>query len=200
MFRLAFMASFFLVVAGLLAVGLVSWLRTQALRLGSITQSRDPPANASFSSSRATFLAALAGIAAVAWGASMWAGHLSEAVPLVAVGTFIVFTGSVARVTRLRADDDGIVVMLARRRPFRRRWSDLLALRPPAGPLGGWRLTDVRGASSTLMPSDLFGHEELLETIVVRAGLRFDGRIWSQDPGGEAGEGPTASVISLGRR
>lgn len=110
-----------------------------------------------------------------------------EAVSLIPIGIFITVAGSVARVTGLCTDDDGLVVLFARRPPFRACWSELRALRPPGSPLGGWRLTGVRGGHSTLMPSDLFGHEEQLEAIVIRAALRFDGRIWSRDPAGDDG-------------
>lgn len=182
MVRVAFMAWFFFPVAGLFTVGLVSWSRTGELRRGMTRRPPRPPAGASFRSSRTTLLAAQAGVAAVAWGASAWSAHRMEAVPLVAAGMFVAVTGSVARVIGIRADDDGLVVLLARRPSFRAGWPELFTLRPPAFPLGGWRLTDVHGARSTLMPSDLLGHEALLETIVARADLRFDGRMWRRDP------------------
>src|SRR6266498_3210096 len=110
MFSVAFMASFFLVVTGLLAVGLVSWSRTRDLRHGATPQAGDPPTTTSFSTCRATFLATLSGIAAIAWGVSASPGHEMRAVPLVAAGAFIAIAGWVARVTGLRVDDDGLVV------------------------------------------------------------------------------------------
>jgi len=200
MLRLPFMASFFLVVAGLLTIGLASWFRTRALRHGATPQARDPPHTTSFSTSSATFLAALAGITAIAWGASSWAEHLIEAVPLVVVGTFIAVAGSVARVNGIGADEAGLAVRFARRAPFHPPWSALRELVPPASPLGGWRMTAVPGARCTLMPSDLFDHEELLETIVVRAVLQFDGGIWRKEPAATSGEGRMAPWISLGKR
>jgi hypothetical protein len=118
-----------------------------------------------------------------------------QAVILAATGAFIALAGWVARVTGLRADDDGLIILFARRPPFGVSWSEVRELKPPTSPVGGWRLTDARGVRSTLMPSDLFGHEELLETIVVRAGLQFDGRIWSWNATGAPGEGPTVSGL-----
>ena len=200
MFSVAFMASFFLVVTGLLAVGLVSWSRTRDLRHGATPQAGDPPTTTSFSTCRATFLATLSGIAAIAWGVSASPGHEMRAVPLVAAGAFIAIAGWVARVTGVRADDDGLVVRFARRPPFHVQWSELGELRPPTSALGGWRLTEIGGARSTVMPSDLFGHEELLEAIVAGAGLRFDGRIWRKDAEETPGKGPMAPGISFGRR
>jgi len=50
------------------------------------------------------------------------------------------------------------------------------------------------------MPTDLFDNEELLETIVVRAGLQFDGGIWRKEPAAKSGEGRMAPGISLGKR
>jgi hypothetical protein len=91
---------------------------------------------------------------------------------------FVAITGSVARVTGFHLGQEKLVVLFAGRPARSVAWSSLLALRPPASPFGGWRLTDARGTRWSLMPSDLFGHEEILELIVVRARLRFDGRAW----------------------
>jgi hypothetical protein len=183
MLRQASAGSFFLIVAGLVSIGLLSWFRTGAIRHGTIPRAREPPGKARCSSSRATFLAALAGVAAMAWGVGTAEGNSIEAATLIAAGLFIAVTGFVARVTAFRADDDGFRILFARRPGFGSPWSDLRALKPPATPLGGWRLTDVRGTGRTLMPSDLIGHEELLGLIVVRSGLSFDGRLWRQDAG-----------------
>jgi hypothetical protein len=175
--------AFLLLVSALLGVGTVSWRRTRALRQGSIPQARDPPGCASFSSSRTTLLAALAGMSSAAWGgAAAVDGRLLEAVPLIGVGLFIAIAGSVARVTGFHLDEERLVVLFAGRLARSVAWSSILALRPPASPFGGWKVTDARGARSTLMPSDVFGHEEILELIVVQAGMRFDGRTWKRTP------------------
>jgi hypothetical protein len=205
MLSLAAVGGFFLVVAALLAVDFVSWLRTRPLRRGAITQACDPPGNTSLVSSRTTLLATLAGMAAMASGGvvATASGGVAEGgpsfigIPLVAVGLFIAVAGSVARVTGFRARDDGLVVVFARRPPFRAPWAEVLSLKPPASPLGGWRVADARGARSTLMPSDLFGHEDLLVLIVRRAGLRFDGRLWIQDSAALTASGTDLPGVSL---
>jgi hypothetical protein len=171
---------FFVIVAGLMVVGLLGWVRTRATRRGVVPKGRDPPATAG-TTSRATYLAALAGLAAMAWGATVVEGNRIGGAMLFAAGLFITVAGSVARVTGFRADGGGLVILFARGRSFRASWSELSTLRVPSTPLGGWRLADVRGTTTTLMPSDLFGHEQLLETIIVRSDLRFDGRTWSRE-------------------
>ena len=137
-----------------------------------------------------TLLAALAGISAAVWGGviSVWGGatpvdlRLFEAASLIGVGLFVAIAGSVARVTGFHLDQERLVVFFAGRPARSVAWSSLLALGPPASPFGGWRLTDARGTSSTLMPSDVFGHEEILELIVVHGAMRFDGRTWKRTP------------------
>jgi hypothetical protein len=121
----------------------------------------------------------LAGVSASVWGGAAAVDlRLVEAVPLIGVGLFVAVAGSVARVTGFRLGQKELVVLFAGRPARSVAWSSLLALRPPASPFGGWRLTDACGARWSLMPSDLFGHEEILELIVVQAGMRFDGRTW----------------------
>jgi hypothetical protein len=179
------MATFLLMTAVLVSLDLVSWFRTASLRRGANLRVRDPPNDAfMFSSSRATFLPSVAGLAAASWGLALVqpAKGLAFvlALVLVAAGTFIVVAGLVARVTRVRADRDGLVVTLARRPPFRASWDELQALVPPATPLGGWRLVGRCGKGPSLMPSDVWGHEDVLELILVRTALRSDGRGWSR--------------------
>jgi hypothetical protein len=185
MVRIASMASFLVVTAGLVALDLVSWHRIAPVRKGRIIRARDPPSDAfSFSCSRATFLPSVAGVAAMAWGLA-WihpagGGAFLLGLLQVAAGAFIVVAGLSGRVTGVRADRDGLVVTLARRPPFRASWDELQALVPPASPVGGWLLVDGHGKRSSLMPSDVWGQEDLLERIVVSAALRFDGRGWSR--------------------
>jgi hypothetical protein len=171
--------AFFLLVSALLGVGVVSWRRTRTLRRGSIPRAQDPPGCASFSSSKTTRLAALAGVSASVWGGAAAVDlRVVEAVPLIGVGLFVAITGSVARVTGFRLGQKELVVLFAGRPARSVAWSSLLALRPSATPFGGWRLTFACGARWSLMPSDLFGHEEILKLIVVQGRLRFDGRAW----------------------
>jgi hypothetical protein len=167
-----------LLVAGLVAVGLMSWTRTRSIRSGTIPLEAGLPKAGSFRSSRTTLVAALAGVSAIAWGAAAAVRSGIEALLLVAGGTFIAVAGSVARVTGVHAGDEGLLVHFAARAPFHARWAEIHTLRPPGTPVGGWRLAAAGGTGTTLMPSDLFGHEELLAEIVARSGLSFDGRRW----------------------
>jgi hypothetical protein len=178
---------FMLLVSALVAVGLVSWNRTRSIRRGAIPFPDDTPKSSSFRSSRTTLLAGLAGMSAIAWGvATAGRGVRIEALLLVASGTFIAIAGSVARVTEMLAGDEGLHVHFAARSPFRARWGEIHELRSPRTPVGGWRLAAADGTRTTLMPSDLFGHEELLAEVVARSGLSFDGRRWVRDGEREA--------------
>jgi hypothetical protein len=195
------MASFFLVVAVLFAVDLVSWFRMGALRRGTIPRAPNPPKHPECPSSVATFLASMAGLAAAAWGAVATAeGHRSVGGLLVMAGLFIAVAGSVGRVTGIRAGAEGFVVLFARRQPFTASWTEIAALRPPRSPVGGWRVTNIRGDRWTLMPSDLLGHEALLDMIIVRASLRFDGRSWSLYPAWRGIRVPARSGIGVKKR
>jgi hypothetical protein len=192
------MLSFFLLVGVLVVVALVSWYRTAQLRHGAVTKARDPPDCASCSTSPATFLAATAGVAALAWGAVLaWGGQRTVGLLLAGVGSFVASAGAVARVAGFRLSTEGFAVLYARRPPFAACWDEIGALRPPRVPLGGWRVTDVRGGRSTLMPSDLLGHESILDLIVVRASLRFDGLAWSRDDPGHRAPAVVGSQIDL---
>jgi hypothetical protein len=178
----AAMASFFFLVAAILAVGLVSWFRTAPLRRGTVPQARDPPAEVSCSTSVATLLAAMAGVAAAIWGAvTAGEGQRTTGVLLALAGIFVGIAGTVARVVGFRATAEGLVVLFARRKAFAAPWREIAALRPPLNPLGGWRITTVGGGRTTLMPSDLLGTEALLDLIILCAGMCFDGRTWSRD-------------------
>jgi hypothetical protein len=101
---------------------------------------------------------------------------------LAAGGLFVVGVGLAARVTGLMANGSGLVITYAARRPYGMAWEECDRLVPPRSPLGGWRVGKVQG-SRTLMPSDLMGHEDVLDVIVRRASLRFDGRVWATAPG-----------------
>ncbi|MGH2556019.1 MAG: hypothetical protein ACRDHO_09935 [Actinomycetota bacterium] len=181
MLRLIPAVTFFAAVAGVLAVDLASWTRTAAIRRGTIRPERDGPGSQAVAvagSSRTTMLAAAAGMAGTAWGAVGAGSGAIEALAMVAAGTSIAIAGSVARVTGIRVRDDALIILFAARPAFRARWTDICGLRPPCTPVGGWQLSVTGGTRATLMPSDLFGHEEVLALIVRRGRLRFDGRRW----------------------
>lgn len=173
---------FFFLVAGLVAIDLVSWQRTRPVRLGTASSGAVEAESPSFRSSRSTQLAALAGLAASTWGAT-GARSVATALPIVAGGLFIAVAGSVARVTMIRVGQDELVVFYAGRPPRATRWTEIRGLRPPGTPVAAWRLTADGRKGPTLMPSDLFGHEEVLALIVDRSGLSFDGREWIRDEG-----------------
>jgi hypothetical protein len=177
-------SAFFGLCAGVAGVGVASWRRTAALRRGS-RSSRAPPQSVLGTSSRLTFLAASAGMAASLWGATLlaWDGSTGPGVALLVGGGFVAVAGSVARVTHLRADRLGVTVRYSRGKPFSVAWSDLLTLRPPRSPLGGWRFHG-RSDARTLMPSDLWGKERLLWLAAEAAGLHYDGRSWRKESAG----------------
>jgi hypothetical protein len=172
-----FGGAFFLVSAALVAVGWVSWRRTEATRQGR-TASRAPPDSISAATVPLTRLAALAGVAAAGWGATIVTESVAAGLGLLAGSALITVTGFMARVIHLRADGHGMTVDHARLKSFDLRWGDLVALRPPISPLGGWHFQG-RSGSKTLMPSDLWGVEIVVELAVKRAGLRYSGRRWS---------------------
>jgi hypothetical protein len=162
--------AFFALSAALVAVGLVSWRRTREVRRGGET-SRSPPETISARTSRLTWLAAGAGLASTAWGATIVVTGATPGLGLLAGGALVTLTGLLARVTHIHADGQGMTIRYARREPFDLAWQDLVALTPPRTPLGGWRFQG-RTATRTLMPSDLWGTEGLLPFAVHRAGLR----------------------------
>lgn len=167
-------AAFFLATAGLVLLGLVSWRRTARLRRGDLG-GRAPPGPASISTSWVTRIAGWAGVAAFAWGASVAPFGLA----MLAGGAFVAFTGFRSRVTRIETGPHGVTVAFALKPPFHLSWPDLVAVRPPRTPLGGWRLVG-RGIGRTLMASDLWGHEDLLRVAVAAAGLDFGGGRWAR--------------------
>lgn len=165
-------AVFFFWCAALALIGLVSWRRTAGLRRGYLG-SRAPPTPASIPTSWVTHIAGLAGVAAFAWGVSLAPSGLV----ILAGGAFVAFAGFRSRVTRIETCPRGVTVAYALKRSFHLSWRDLVALRPPGTPVSGWRLLGRRGAR-TLMPSDLWGHEDLLRSAVAAAGLDFVGGRW----------------------
>jgi hypothetical protein len=166
-------------VSSLIAVDLISWRRTLALRSGRSVPVMAAP-SAKLRSSSTTFLAAVAGALAAAAGIAQGA-RTPSAVMLVAAGLLIAATGLWARVVGLEIDEAGITVRYARRHPYRLNWKDCRGLAPPRWPLGGWCLrTDDR--RRTMMPSDVLGNEDVLRRLVQASRLSFDGREWRAVP------------------
>jgi hypothetical protein len=169
-------------VAGLVATGLVAWRRTAGLR--SSVHGRVRPTGrrpGAGPSSRTTWIAAgggmglaLAGLATILGGARD--GVLGPAMALA--GGLVFVSGLRDRVVELVVDDRGLLVVRAGRPATRLAWSEIVALRPPRTPLGGWRVLAGKG-SATLMPSDVLGREWVLGEVVVRAPLVRDGRAWA---------------------
>lgn len=171
-------------VAALFATGVASWHRTSALRRGTgrASGSRTIHVPGAHRTSRLTSLAAAAGAAllTVGIGQALVSPHrwVLAAVSLTA-GVFVARSGMHMRVTVIELGFHGMVIRYARSPPHPVPWIGLMALGPPRWPMGGWRL-DASAGSRSLMPSDLWGNEEVLDAIVERAGLIFDGRSWSR--------------------
>ena len=167
-------------VAGVVLVDLLSWRRTRPVRGGSFLARHDPLTGASHEegTSRLTLLPGATGVAAVAWGISALDRTPALGALLAAGGSLVASSGLLARVTAIREDRSGLTIRFAARRPFVLPWAECRRLVPPRTPVGGWRVGG-RSGSRTLMPSDLWGKERLLASIVAGAALRFDGRRWT---------------------
>ena len=166
-------------VGWLLAVDLRSWHRTSELRFGRPPRS---PRTSRAASSRTTWIAAWAGSAAAAWGARIATTGRPAGAAVTACGIGIAAAGTRTRVTGLTVGRGGLVVHYAARASFAAAWNDLVALRPPGWPLGGWTLVGRAGTRRTLMASDVLGQEGGLESIVGFADFVFDGRDWVRRP------------------
>jgi hypothetical protein len=163
-------------VAALLTVNVVVWVRTSDMRSG--RPQRRPVLSGFFRTSRFTWLAGLAGVAVAAVGIGMLAerpGWLGLGV--AGAGTFVAVAGLTARVSGLEVTDSGLTVHYAARRPFSLSWTECRELRAPRTQLGAWRVTGFE-RSITLMPSDVLGLEWILRATVVRAGLHFEDEAW----------------------
>jgi hypothetical protein len=174
--------AFFGLSGVLLAVGLVSWRRTERMRRGRPLVRAPPGSGGPSSTSRLTWLAAWAGASATTWGITVAGTHEGAGLALVAGGAFVAVTGARGRVTSIQADRDGLTVCSSGGRPFVLSWPDVEVVRPPRTPLGGWRVQGRIGAR-TLMPSDLWGSEAVLPLVTRSAGLRFDGHRWRRPSG-----------------
>ena len=181
--ELAFAAA----VSALICVDVLSRRRTASLRAG-----RGPPhggdadgigPRAPLRSSRATFLAAAAGLIALAWGVVAAAGaRYPSAAVAVPGGAFVAAVGLRSRVAAIVIEPAGLRVRYAGRPAIFRAWASIRSLQPPRTPFGAWRMDSPVG-DVTLMPSDLLGHEVVLDAVVAMAGLSFDGRSWRRESG-----------------
>jgi hypothetical protein len=163
-------------------VGTSGWGRTRPVRSGTVES--DPlPEVAEIPTSAATFIPAGCGVSVMGAGlvalARTGRGAPIDAIMLVAVGAVVAALGLAERVVILGLDPDGFTIRFGLRRAFVVRWADLTGLSPPRWQLGGWAVRNRSGEMRMLMPSDLAGHEAVLDSIVARARLRYDGREWT---------------------
>ena len=161
----------------LCAVGVRSMRRTRDVRAGRLvapsTDAAGGPTSATTWFAAATGLLVLPAAALVA-RRSPWL-----AITLGAWGLTAFVAGILGRVTRLEADDHGMTIRYAGRRPVRVLWTELARIRCPRSPFGGWRVEGPDGRR-VLMPSDLLGHEPLLARAIREAGLVRAGRAWER--------------------
>lgn len=173
---------------GLVVVGARSRARMRR-RLRPVTPDGSDGRPRRYSSSPTTMLAGWAGLGlmgmAVA-GTVPGRGAVLARMALGTAGLLVAWTGFASRVVGLEVRPDGVVVHLRTGRPFLYRWVDARRLVPPITFIGGWRLVGASG-SRTLMPSDLLGHEFVVDLIVARTGMTRAGRIWTRG----ARPGPT---------
>jgi len=157
----------------LAVAGLGSWRRTGPVRGG--VRPAHGPRVVDVPTSGITLAPAACALAVTACGVAL------PQAALAAIGAGIMVLALVARVTGLRIDGDGLTIRYRARPAFAVAWSECVAVDPPRWPLGGWTihgLVEDRVRGRILMPSDLLGAEDVLGLVVVRAGLRFDGRRW----------------------
>jgi len=128
-------------------------------------------------SSRATWLAAAGGAAAVGVSALASGWPAPARVAGGAWAGFVLASGIAARVTGFTVGPRGLLVRRAILPDRLAGWSRVRRLTPPRTPLGAWRIATADETIS-LMPSDVLGAEALLAALVVGAGLSFDGRRW----------------------
>jgi len=171
-------------VSTLVVVDLLSWRRTAAVRAGRAPPGHPalmaPPGSwprGSLRTSPVTFLAAVAGLFAAAWGTVALVAGWSGSAVVIAASTFVAASGFRSRVAALDVRGAGFRIRYAARRDVFCSWSSIRSLVPPRTPLGAWRVITSVGTAS-LMPSDLSGHERVLDAMVALAGLEFEGRSW----------------------
>jgi hypothetical protein len=170
-----------LLVVDALALGVVdalSWKRTHRIRAGGLPSQAAPSPTTFRRASSTTFLASGCGFTLLLTAITHDGGLRWPAVPLAAVGLLVVVTGWVWRVSGYDSRPNYLVIRCAAAAPWTMAWRDCRELRPPRCFLTGWRMTSSRGGRRSLMPSDVFGNEWVLDAIVQLGGLSFDGRTW----------------------
>ena len=161
-------------VVALGTVGLMVRVRTRGMRGGRVPEVRLGPG--AWRTSPTTHLAWVGGAAAGLWAVAL--GGPTAFVLGPAAG-FVAATGLALRVTRLEVRADALRVHYAARAARHLEWNRCRALRPPAGPLGAWRI-EAGDVAASLMPSDLLGNEPVLAEVARRAGLSFDRGTWER--------------------
>jgi hypothetical protein len=173
-------------LAALWSVSLVGWTRTRPLRRGALPAAGDRAGPAA--TSHATFLPGATGLFLMVAGVVGLAGGWGlGAVVLTAAGLAVAIAGFAARVDRLELRPEAFVIHYRARPSFVLPWDECRSLSSPRWPLGGWRVGG--DPARILMPSDLLGHEDVLGTIIARAGLLYRGGVWIRsngDPGDES--------------
>jgi hypothetical protein len=166
-------------LGALAVVDVRSWCRTDRLRHG-IASAAPPSSQAAVHArtSRLTLLPGWAGVAGACTGLAAGVGRNTLlwyfTALLLAGGAIVALTGFRSRVRSLGLSEEGLVVGYAHRRAAVVPWSLCRTLVPPRWPGGGWRVAP----GPMLMPSDLWGQEAVLEELIARVGLAFDGRRW----------------------
>jgi hypothetical protein len=166
-------------LGALAVVDVRSWHRTDRLRHGvALGPLPSPPAAVHARTSRVTLVPGWAGIAGACTGLAATVAHHTLPWRLSALllvgGAIVAVTGFRSRVCSVWLSEEGLVVGYAHRRAAVLPWSRCRGLVPPRWPGGGWRVSP----GPMLMPSDLWNHEPLLEQIIARVGLAFDGGRW----------------------
>jgi hypothetical protein len=188
--------------AGLVVLALlggVSWRRTGPIRRGELDRGLRGRGGHDVGGSRVptsivTWVPAVVGSC---WVGGALAGTITtfarggsppiDAVLVRAIGLGVAASGVVARVARVQLTPAGLVVEHTGRAPFVASWDRMAALSPPRWFMGAWTLyatppagpdRGVEPIRCRLMPSDLWGHETVLVSVVREAGLRRLGRTW----------------------
>lgn len=176
------------------ALGVASWKRTGSVRRGHFPEGRFPDQPAVVRTSWLTFLPASTGGALVAAAGGSVAGDLANGrappqgvLALGVIGIAVAVAGIATRVIELEIDEEALVVRYRLRTDFVARWDRVSALSPPRLFLGGWSVKvrpagpDGPNAVRVLMPSDLWGHEWILEAVAERSGLTYHRGRWVRE-------------------
>jgi hypothetical protein len=193
----AFPGSFVCCVGILVTLGSLSWRRSHGLRMGRPIRepgsARPGPAAELRPASGWTYVAGASGLAAAGCAIAWIAGGDVARLAVGGAGCLIAVSGFRSRVRALGLRGPDLVVLRAGRPPFVVALEAVTALEPPRTPLGGW--TVRAGARRiTLMPSDLWGNEDVLDLLA--GAIRFDpgGRWWVR---GERTRAPPAQRTTM---